>query len=242
MRRIRSNYVLQVHKVTSAEVVHNFINDSWFLCHVATWTSHVATTFLTLSATSRRGFTRRDVKFICLCHVATWNSNVATWTNTSRRQKYMSLSRRDVEFPRPDVTFTLHCYVATSIYTSRHGLVQVSVTSRRGPERRDVVWSCALSRRDVDLNVATLACLLSVTSQRGPVLNPRSVHFWFFTSQTPYRNPSFPWAPAFTGPVGALIHTGRRPFHCSPTAIVLLRATLFPWYRAIVAFPHCAWF
>ena len=179
MRRIRSNYVLQVHKVTSGEVVHNFINDSWFLCHVATWTSHVATSFLTLSATSRRGFTRRDVKFICLCHVVTWNSNVATslfdplchvatWTNKSRRQKYMSLSRRDVEFPRRDVTFTLLCYVATSIYTSRRGLVQVSVTSRRGPERRDVVWSCALSRRDVDPKVATLACLLSVTSRRHP--------------------------------------------------------------------------
>ena len=186
MRRIRSNYVLQVHKVTSGEVVHNFINDSWFLYHVATWTSHVATSFLTLSA-------------------------------TSRRQIYMSLSRRDVEFPCRDITFKLLCYVATSIYTSR-----------RGPERRDVIWSCALSRRDVDPNVTTLACLLSVTSRRGPVLNPRSVHFWFFSSHTPYRNPSFPCAPAFTGPVGALIHTGRRPFHCSPTAIVLLRATLFP--------------
>ena len=129
VRRIRSNYVLQVHKVKSGEVVHNFITDSWFLCHVATWTSHVATSNL------------------CLCHVATRNSHVATslvdplchvatLTNTSRRQKYMSLSRRDVEFPRRDVSFTLLdvsftllCYVATSIYTSRRGLVQVSVTS-----------------------------------------------------------------------------------------------------------------
>ena len=143
MRRIRSNYVLQVHKVTSGEVVHNCINDSWFPCHVATWTSHVAMSFLPLSATSRRGFTRRDVT---------------------------SLLRRDVEFPRRDVIFTLLCYVATSIYTSRRGLVQVSVTSQRGPERRDVVWSCALSRRNVDLHVATLACLLSVTSRRHPAL------------------------------------------------------------------------
>ena len=147
-------------------------------------------TIVGFSTMSRRGppMSRRhflpslpchDVKFICLYHVATWNSNVATslfdplchvatWTNTSRRQKYMSLSRRDVEFPRRDVTFTLLCYVATSIYTSRRGLVQVSVTSQRGPERRDVVCSCALSRRDVDPNVATLACLLSVTSRRHP--------------------------------------------------------------------------
>ena len=97
---------------------------------------------------------------------------------TSRRQIYMSLSRRDVEFARRDVTFTLLCYVATSIYTSRHGLVQVSVTSRRGPERRDVVWSCALSRRDVDPNVATLACLLSVTSQDQLIsgFSPHTLH------------------------------------------------------------------
>ena len=161
---------------------------------------------------------------------------------TSRRQNYMPLSRHDVEFPRRNVTFTPLCYVVTWIYTSRRELVQVFVTSRRGPERRDVVWSCALSRRDVDPNVATLACLLSVTSRRGPVLNPRSVHLWFLTSHTPYRNPSFPCAPAFTGPVGALVHTGRRPFHCSPTTIVLLRATLFPWYRVIMGFPHYAWF
>ena len=92
----------------------------------------VATSNLYVSATSRCGFTSRDVKFICLCHVV-------TWIYTSRRQIYMSLSRRDVEFPRRDVTLTLLCYVATSIYTSRRGLVQVSVTSRRGPERRDVV-------------------------------------------------------------------------------------------------------
>ena len=199
MGRIRSNYVLQIHRVTSGEVVHNFITDIWFLCHVATWTSHIATWtshvatsklhasvtsrrgpptsrrhFLTLSATSRRGLTRRDVKITCLCHVATWTSHVATsffdplchvatWTHTSRRQNYMPLSRRDVDFPRRDFNFTPLCYVTTWIYTSRRELVQVSVTSPRGPERRDVVWSCALSRRDVDPNVATLACLLSMT-------------------------------------------------------------------------------
>ena len=142
MRRIRSNYVLHVHKVTSGEVVHNFIDDSWFLCHVATWTSHVAMSFFTLSAASRRGPTRRDVKIKCLCHVATWTSHVAksflhsSVTSrrgllTSRRHFYTSLLRRDV-------IFTLLCYVVTWIYTSRCELVHVSVTSRRGLQRRDI--------------------------------------------------------------------------------------------------------
>ena len=101
---------------------------------------------------------RRDVKITCLCHVATWTSHVATsffdplchvatWTHTSRRQNYKSLSRRDVDLPRRDVDFTPLCYVATWIYTSRRELVQVSVMSRRGPERRDVTlhvakWPC----------------------------------------------------------------------------------------------------
>ena len=144
MGRIRSNYVLQVHRVTSGEVVRNFINDIWFLCHVATWTSHVATSklhalatsrrgpptslrhFLTLSATSRRGLTRRDVKSTCLYHVATWNSHVAM------------------------------------------SLLHFSVTSRRRFTRRDVDWYKSLSCRDVAPNVATLACLLFVTSRRHP--------------------------------------------------------------------------
>ena len=55
VRRSRSNYVLQVHKVKSGEVVHHCINDSWFPYHVATWTSHVATS-----------------NFDPLFHVATW--------------------------------------------------------------------------------------------------------------------------------------------------------------------------
>ena len=145
MRRIRSNYVLQVHKVTSGEVVHNFINDSWFLCHVATWTSHVATSnlyvsvmsrrgiptsrrhFLTLSATSRRGLTRRDVKSTCLCHVAT---SLLHFSVTSRRRFtrrdvdwYKSLSRRDVD-PNVATSFGhVLCHVATLTHTSRRWLV-----------------------------------------------------------------------------------------------------------------------
>ena len=149
MRRIRSNYVLQVHKVTSGEVLHNFINDSWFLYHVATWTSHVATSFLTLSATSRRGPTRRDVKITCLCHVATWTSHVATsflhFSVTSRcgftrrdMISYMSLSRRDVASNVATWIKSTLCHVATWPPTSRCRLVKLSVTSRRDPARRDV--------------------------------------------------------------------------------------------------------
>ena len=139
MRRIRSNYVLQVHKVTSGEVVHNFINDSWFLCHVATWTSHAATSFLTLSATSRRE------------------------PPTSRRQNHMLLSRRDVYFHVATSFSTSLCHVATCIFTSRREIVQASVTSRRCPGRRDLKFIClchvatwtptsrrGLQRRDVD--------------------------------------------------------------------------------------------
>ena len=85
-----------------------------FTClgHVATWTSHVATTIFTLSATSRRGFTRRDVNFYkplsrrdVAHHVATL---VSTLSVTSRRHP----ERRDV------VNSTLY-HVATLPRTSR---------------------------------------------------------------------------------------------------------------------------
>ena len=131
MRRIRSNYVLQVHKVTSGEVVHNFSNDSWFLCHVATWTSHVATSFLTLSATSRRGPTRRDVKITCFCHVVAWTFHVAASICTSL------------------------CYVATCIFTSRREFAQASVTLRRRPARRDVIFTCLYHVATWYSNIAT---------------------------------------------------------------------------------------
>ena len=98
----------------------------------------------TLSATSRRG------------------------APTSPRQIYIYLPRRDMDLHVATSFLTRLCHVATWMYTSRRQLVQVSVTSRRGPARRDVVWSCALSRRDVTPNVATWYCLLSVTSRRHP--------------------------------------------------------------------------
>ena len=149
MRRIRSNYELQVHKVTSGEVVHNFANNSWFLCHVAMWTSHVATSFLILSATSRRVFSRRDVKLTPLCHVATCiftlrrqfvNPSVTSRRVFSRRDVnlHKPLSRRDV-IPHVATSF-LHLSVTSrrGIPTSRRGLNPLSVTSRRCLQRRDV--------------------------------------------------------------------------------------------------------
>ena len=81
---------------------------------------------------------------------------------------HISLSRRDMDLHVATSFLTPLCHVATWIYTSRRQLVQLSVTSRRGPARRDVVWSCALSHRDVNPNVATWACFLSVTSRRHP--------------------------------------------------------------------------
>ena len=117
--KIRSNYALQAHRVTSTRgegflfmkfsMCSNLSlsrrdvdlprRDGNFeaLCHVATWICHVATSF-----------------FTCLCHVATWDSNVATWIKSTL------------------------CHVATLPSTSRRRLVKLSVTSRRDPSRRDV--------------------------------------------------------------------------------------------------------
>ena len=124
------------------------------------------TSWFTLSVTSRREISRRDVKMSPLCHVA-------TWITTSRRHFKISLSRRDVRFhvatsdEQPSVTsrreiFTSRrqiigslsrrdvvphvatsfgktlCHVATWSLTSRRLLVLLSVTSRRGISRRDV--------------------------------------------------------------------------------------------------------
>ena len=191
MGRIRSSYALQVHKVTSTRgegfllkkssmcknlsLIHSFSVTSrrgaptsrrhfTCLCHVATWTSHVATSILT-----------------CLCHVATWTSNVATsifhasvtsrcGPPTSRRQFLPPLPRRDVDLHVATSVFTSLCHVATLVST-------LSVTSRCHPARRDVV-NFALchvatlprtsrrcpARRDVAPHVATLPR----TSRRFP--------------------------------------------------------------------------
>ena len=122
------------------------------LCHVATSNLpsllrcdvdlHVATSNLHLSATSRRGFTRRDVIFD------------------------PSLPRCDVDVHVATAIGTGPCHVATWIYTSRRRLVMCSVTSRRDPERRDVVL---FTLCDVAMSPRT--------SRRGPVFSPRTVHF-----------------------------------------------------------------
>ena len=69
--------------------VHKFINEPQLLYHVATWTSHVATSCFTFSATSQRGNSRRDVNF------------------------YKPLPHRDVDFQRRDVKLYTLCHVAT---------------------------------------------------------------------------------------------------------------------------------
>ena len=165
--------------------------------------------WVTLSVTSRREISRRDVKKTPLCHVA-------TWITTSRRQFLKHLSRRDVKF-------SSLCHVATWFFTSRRQIVRLSVTSRRGiltsrrglltsrrhfytsrrhlvtysvtsrrePPRRDVIWTCSLPRRDVAPHVATspnqALCHVATwprTSRRETVFNPRIGHFWPFTAPT----------------------------------------------------------
>ena len=126
--------------IFSGKFIHGEFSKTGVLLYKRSW--------VTLSVTSRREISRRDVKRSPLCHVA-------TWITTSRRQFLKPLSRRDV-------ILIFFCHVATSKY-------KLSVTSRRGPAcrdviwscslpRRDVIWSCPLPRRDVGFHVATWAC------------------------------------------------------------------------------------
>ena len=103
---------------------------------------HVATSNFHLSVTSRRGFTRRDVIFDPF------------------------LPRRDVDVHVATSIGTGLCHVATWPRTSRRRLVICSVTSRRDPERRDVVLFTLC-------DVATSPR----TSRRDPVFSLRMVHF-----------------------------------------------------------------
>ena len=171
---------------------------------------------------------RRDVKITSL-------SKVATWIYTSRRQNYISLPRRDVDlhiatsklhlsvtsrrgFTRRDVIFdpslphrdvdvhvatsigTGLCHVATWPRTSRRRLVMCSVTSRRDPERRDVVLFTLC-------DVATSPR----TSRRDPVFSPRMVHF----GPSPYTPPLIetlaPLRPSLHQTCRSSHPTGRRP-------------------------------
>ena len=125
---------------TGVLLYEKFLGD--LLCHVATWSSHVATSNFHPSATSRRHFNtplpRRDVyshvatsNCKALCHVATWNSHVATWTS------HVATSLLHVATSFGHVL----CHVATWDFTSRRGLV------------------CPLSRCDVAPHVATSSSL-----------------------------------------------------------------------------------
>ena len=122
--------------------------------------------WVTLSVTSRREISRRDVKISSLCHVATWNSHfatsffealyhVATWNShvaTWNSHVATSLLHVATSFGH------LLCHVTTWPRTSRRHLVMSSATSRRGilTSRRELV--CSLSRRDVTAHVATWPC------------------------------------------------------------------------------------
>ena len=159
--------------------------------------------FLGKPSLSRRDveLPRRDVKITSLCHVA-------TWIYTSRRQIYISLPRRDVDVHVATSIGTGPCHVATWIYTSRRRLVMCSVTSRRDPERRDVVLftlcdiatSPRTSRRDLGLRPKTVHFLAPhLASFSTETLTPsriRTIHCW----SSPFR-------------------PGQRLLHCSPNTV-----------------------
>ena len=126
------SYVLQIHKVTSREdgtillLIFGLSRrdvdfpcrdvNFTYLCHVATWTSHVATSIFTFSVTSRRGLPM------------------------SRRHFYKSLSRRDVHHHVATSVFTSLCHIATSPRTSRRWL-HYSL-SRRNVTPHVATWPC----------------------------------------------------------------------------------------------------
>ena len=178
-------------KKWAEECVKNSLGDP--LCHVAAWSSHVATSKFHLLPRRDVDFPRRDVILALLCHVA-------TWIYTSRRHFDPSLPRRDVDLHVATSFGTPLCHVTSWPRMSRRRLVMCSVTSRREPERRDVglfaLYHVATSPR---------------TSRRDPVFSPRMVHF----GHSPY-------APSLTrtlAPLRPILHrtcrrphpTGRRP-------------------------------
>ena len=137
--RNRSSEALQVHKVPSTRGEGFMFKKSsmctnLLLTHIFSVTSrrgppmlrrqfymsrsrrdvdpHVATSIFTLSVTSRRGSTRRDVNFYPLCHVA-------TWIYTSRREFLQASATSRRGFTRRDVGCHPLCDVATSPRTSR---------------------------------------------------------------------------------------------------------------------------
>ena len=215
MRGILSNYVLQVHKVRSEEVVHNFLSVSWFLCHVTTWTSHVATSFFILSITPRRAFSRRDVKITCFCHVATCiftsRRQLVHASVTSRRDLVHTsvtprrvFSRRGVNLYQPLSRRDVASNVATSFSEALCHVATLTRTSRRW-----LVYS--LSHRDVTPHVATWPCF-----------KPKVGSFWPFTSHTlTHRNPNSPVSEP-SPDLSELPSHRSETLHCSPTTSVPL--------------------
>ena len=119
---------------------------------------------------------------------------------TSRRQNYISLPRRDVDLHVATSIGTGLCHVATWPRTSRRRLVMCSVTSRRDPERRDVLLFTLC-------DVATSPR----TSRRDPIFSPRMVHF----APSPYPPPLIetlaPLRPSLHQTCRSSHPTGRRP-------------------------------
>ena len=110
--KIRSNYALQAHRVTSTREgvhVHEIFNMLEFFSVMSRRGLPTSRRqFNTPPVTSRRVFLHRDVNLTPLCHVAT-------------------------------SICTPLCHVATCLLTSRRGFAQASVTSRRHPPRRNVI-------------------------------------------------------------------------------------------------------
>ena len=103
------------------------------LCHVAAWISNVGTSIFILSVTSRRGFptSRRQFSYSLERHDVDLQRRDVNFNDPLERRD-VGNQRRDVDFNEP----LEHRDVAPNVATF---LIQLSVTSRRCPERRDVV-------------------------------------------------------------------------------------------------------
>ena len=144
--RIRSNYALQAHRVTSTREgvhVHEIFNMLEFFSvtsrrGLSTSRRQINTSLSRHDVNLYTPLSRRGVSF----HVATWICtslcHVATSSSTSRRHFNMTLSRHDVASNVATWIKSTLCHVAKLPATSRRCLVKLSVTSRRDPARRDV--------------------------------------------------------------------------------------------------------
>ena len=129
-------FVLTAFSVTSRRSYNSF-------CNVATWSFNVATSILSASVTSRRGFpTSRRGLHVSLERRDVSNQRRDVDFNDPLERRDVSNQRRDVDFNEPlerrDVVNPSLCNVATLPRTSRRRLVPRSVTSRRCPKRRYV--------------------------------------------------------------------------------------------------------